>query len=220
MTRTAVGTISAIGSVDGFWTGPRIAGALIIGSMVLLLAISIPFYVRGDVRAVEAQFRPVEVAAGNVPVLRVASAGSGAWVSSILIGFVVLALELIERGNTVFPVLSVVLFVVFTVAWIMESAFHTGVTVWAVQKLEAHEPVPELFHQLKSWLNVYVQWMVNPLAFLSFIAFGIAFLQTELLPDWASWGVIVWSGIWFFIPFPLALFPVPIFIGIMLLING
>ena len=71
---------------------------------------------------------------------------------------------------------------VFTVAWILESAFHTGVTVWAVGQLEAGEPVPELFHQLKSWLNVYLQWMVNPLAFLSFIGLTIASLRAGALP--------------------------------------
>lgn len=47
--------------------------------------------------------------------------------------------------------------------------FGIGVTVWAVGQVEAGEPVPELFHQLKQWLNVYVQCLVNPLAFLSFI---------------------------------------------------
>lgn len=208
----------AVGS--GFWTGPHIAGLLIIGSMLVPLAVSIPFYVRGDIRAVEAQFRPIEVAVGNVPVLRVASALSGPWYSIILVGFTVLALELIERGNTIFPVLSVVLFLVFTVTALLESAFHTGVTVWAVRKLEDEEPVPELFHELKGWLNVHMQWMANPLAFLAFIGFGIAFLQTELIADWASWVIIGWSGLWFFIPFPLALFPVPIFMGIMLLLSG
>jgi hypothetical protein len=57
-------------TVEGFWSQPRIAGAVIIGATVLLLAISLPFYLRGDIRAVEAQFRPIEVAVGNIPVLR------------------------------------------------------------------------------------------------------------------------------------------------------
>ena len=53
-----------------FWTQPRIAGTLIVGATLILLAVSLPFYIRGDVRAVEAQFRSIEVAVGNVPVLR------------------------------------------------------------------------------------------------------------------------------------------------------
>lgn len=187
---------------------------------MLLLAISIPFYLRGDIRAVEAQFRPIEVAVGNIPVLRVASAGVGPWVSILLAGLVILGVDLIRRGEVVLPVLAIVGLSVFTVVWILESAFHTGVTVWAVGQLEAGEAVPELFHQLKTWLNVYVQWMVNPIAFLSFVAIAIASLRTGVLPGWAAWGVIVWSAVWFFIPLPLALFPVPVFLGAILLING
>lgn len=209
-----------MGSAEVFWTQPRIAGALIVGSTVLLLAVSIPFYLRGDIRAVEAQFRPIEVAVGNIPVLRVSSAGIGPWVSILLAGLVILGVVLIRKGEVVLPVLALVGLTVFTVVWILESAFHTGVTVWAVGQLEAGEVVPDLFHQLKTWLNVYVQWMVNPIAFLSFVAIAIASLRTGVLPGWAAWGVIVWSAIWVFIPFPLALFPVPVFLGAVLLING
>jgi hypothetical protein len=207
-------------AAEPFWSQPRIAGAVIIGATVLLLAISLPFYLRGDIRALEAQFRPIEVAMGNIPVLRVASAGLGPWVSFLLAGFVVLAVDLIRRGSVVLPSLAIVGLTVFTVAWIFEGAFHTGVTVWAVGQLEAGQPVPELFHELKRWLNVYVQWTVNSLAFLSFIGLAVAALRTNVLPSWAAWGVIVWSAIWLFIPFPLALFPVPVFLGAVLLING
>ena len=73
-----------MGTADLFWTQPRIAGVVIIGGTVLLLALSVPFYRRGDIRAVEAQFRPIEVAVGNIPVLRVASAGIGPWISILL----------------------------------------------------------------------------------------------------------------------------------------
>lgn len=207
-------------TAESIWSQPRIAGAVIIGATVLLLAISLPFYLRGDIRAVEAQFRPVEVAVGNMSVLRVASAGLGPWVCFLLAGFVVLAVDLIRRGSVVLPSLAIVGLTVFTVAWIFEGAFHTGVTVWAVGQLEEGQPLPELFHELKTWLNVYVQWTVNPLAFLSFIAIAAASLRTDVLPAWSAWGVIVWSAIWFFIPFPLALFPVPVFLGAVLLING
>ena len=136
---------------------------------------------------------------------------------------VLLALELMERGSRIIPVLSIVALTVFTVAWVLESAFHTGVTVWAVKQLEAGRPVPKLFEQLKSWLNVYVQWMVNPLAFLAFLAFiglSIGTLTAGVLPGWAAWPVIVWSGVWLFVPFPLALFPIPVFMGAVMLIRG
>ena len=205
---------------DQFWTQPRVAGALIVAGFLILLAVTVPVYLRGDVRAVEAQFRPIEVAVGETAVLRVASVTLGPWVAVLLAAFVVLGVDLIKRGNVLLPALAMTGLTVFTVAWILEAAFHTGVTVWAVGELEAGRQVPVLFDQLKSWLNVYVQWIVNPIAFLSYIGFALASLRVGLLPGWAAWGVVGWCVLWFFVPFPLALFPVPVFLGVVLLIYG
>lgn len=209
-----------MGNADAFWSQPRVAGALIVGALLVLLAVTVPVYLRGDVRAIEAQFRPIEIAVGETSVLRIASVTLGPWVTILLAGFVVLGVELVKRGSALIPVLAMVGLIVFTVAWILEAAFHTGVTVWAVRELEAGREVPVLFDQLKGWLNVYVQWIVNPIAFLSYIGFALASLKVGILPGWAAWGVVVWCAIWFFVPFPLALFPVPVFLGVMLLIYG
>jgi hypothetical protein len=188
--------------------------------VLILLAVTVPVYVRGNVRAVEAQFRPIEVAVGETPVLRIASVTLGPWVAALLAAFVVLGVDLIKRGSVLLPALAMAGLTVFTIAWIFEAAFHTGVTVWAVGELEAGRQVPPLFDQLKSWLNVYVQWIVNPIAFLSYIGFALASMRVGILPGWAAWGVVVWCALWFFVPFPLALFPVPVFLGVMLLIHG
>jgi hypothetical protein len=160
------------------------------------------------------------VAVGETAVLRVASVTLGPWVAALLAAFVVLGVDLIRRGSVLLPALAMTGLIVFTVAWIMEAAFHTGVTVWAVKELEAGRQVPVLFDQLKTWLNVYVQWTVNPIAFLSFIGFALASLSVGILPGWAGWAVVVWCSLWFFVPFPLALFPVPVFLGVVLLIYG
>jgi len=144
----------------------------------------------------------------------------GPWVAALLAAFVVLGVDLIKRGSVLLPALAMAGLIVFTVVWILEAAFHTGVTVWAVEELEAGRQVPVLFDQLKSWLNVYVQWIVNPIAFLSYIGFALACLRVGILPGWAAWGVVVWCGLWVFVPFPLALFPVPVFLGVTLLIYG
>jgi hypothetical protein len=209
-----------MGSAEVFWTQPRVAGALIVGALLILLAVTVPVYVRGNVRAVEAQFRPIEVAVGQTSVLRVASATLGPWVAALLAAFVILGVDLMKRGSVLLPALAMAGLIVFTVAWVMEAAFHTGITVWAVRELEEGRQVPALFDQLKKWLNVYVQWIVNPIAFLSYIAIAFASLRVGVLPSWAAWGVVVWCALWFFIPLPLALFPVPVFLGVVLLIYG
>lgn len=215
---TRLDVLLAVGS--GFWTGPRIAGALIVGSAAILFLVSLPFYLRGNIRAVEAQFRAIDVAVGNVPLLRVASLGAGYFNLAILAGFTVLAVELVEQGSVLLPVLGVVGMVVFVIAWVIESAFHTGVTVWAVQRLEESQPVPDLFEPLKKWLNLWVQLLVNPVAFLALIGFAVASMGLEVIPSWAGWVTIIWSAIWMLIPFPLALYPAFLFFGAALLISG
>lgn len=193
---------------------------MIVGALLVLLAVTAPVYVRGNLRAVEAQFRPIDVAVGETAVLRMASVTLGPWVAVLLAAFVVLGVDLIRRGSVLLPALAMAGLTVFTIAWILEAAFHTGVTVWAVGELEAGREVPVLFDQLKRWLNLYVQWIVNPIAFLSYIGFALASLRVGILPGWAAWGVVVWCAVWFFVPFPLALFPVPVFLGVVLLIYG
>ena len=207
-------------STSTFWTRPRISGVLIFGAVIVVAAVSVHVFLRGDVRAVEAQFRPIEVSVGETAVLRTASVTLGPWVAAMLAAFVILGVDLIKRGSVLLPALAMVGLIVFTIAWIMEAAFHTGVTVWAVKELEAGRQVPVLFDQLKAWLNVYVQWIVNPIAFLSYIGFALAAMKVGILPAWATWGVVVWCSLWFFVPFPLALFPVPVFLGVVLLIYG
>ena len=116
-------------STSGFWTQPRVAGGLIVGTMLVLLAVTVPVYLRGNVRAVEAQFRTIDVAAGETAVLRMASVTLGPWVAVLMAAFVVLGVDLIKRGSVLLPALAMVGLTVFTVAWILEAAFHTGVTV-------------------------------------------------------------------------------------------
>jgi len=203
-----------------FWSLPRTAGAIIVGSAVLLAAIGIVFSFRGDVRATEAMFRDIDVAIGNTTTLRVMALSWGAWSIAVLAGFVVLAVEYWNRGVAVIPTLAVVGLTVFTVAWVIEAAFHSSVTVWAVGQLEQGAEVPALFGELKKWLNFWLQALVNPLALLSFIGLAFVGMRTEVVPSWAGWGIIIWSGLFLFFPLPLAIAPVALFFGAVLLVVG
>jgi len=207
-------------AVGTFWTLPRTAGVIIVGSAVLLAVVGIIFSFRGDVRATEAMFRDIDVAIGNTTTLRVMALSWGAWSLAVLAGFVVLAVEYWNRDVRVIPTLAVVGLIVFTVAWVIEAAFHSSVTVWAVGQLEQGAEVPALFAELKRWLNLWLQVFVNPLALLSFIGLAFVGMRTEVVPSWAGWGIIIWSGLFLFFPLPLAIAPVALFFGVVLLING
>ena len=205
---------------DIFWTLPRTAGVIIVGVAALLAVVSFISSLRGDVRAVEAMFRDIDIAVGNTRTLRVMTMSYGVWSIAVLTGFTVLAVELWNRGVRLMPTLALVGLVVFTTAWVIEAAFHSSVTVWAVRLLEQGEEVPALFHELKRWLNYWLQILVNPISLLSFVGFAVVSMQAEIIPSWAGWTLIVWSGVFVFFPLPLAIAPAALFFGVILLING
>ncbi len=187
--------------MDEFWSSPRLSGAVIVGGTILLVTLTVPFYVRGSLHATSAQFRGPEAAAGNVRSLQVSSLGQGAWTIMLLAAFTILAVELVELGYTLLPALATVALVVFSTAWLIEASFHVGVTAWAARQIEQDAPVPELYHQLRRWLNLWLQVLANPLAFLGFVGFGVASLQAGVLAAWAAWLVIVWSAAAAFVPY-------------------
>lgn len=196
------------------------AGLVIVAGAAAGLITILFVAILGDVRAAEAQFRDITAAVGHVGSLRVISF---AWAGSILVvllGFVLLAVNLWEQGSRRLPVLAVVAFAIFAIAWVIEAAFHAGVTAWAVGQVEQGEVVPELFHQLKRWLNVFLQVIVNPLGLLALIAFASASLQTGVLPSWAAWSLIIYCGLVVFFPLPLLIAPAVAFYGVTLLIHG
>ena len=207
-------------AVGTFWTLPRIAGVIIVGSAALLAVVSVVVSFRGDIRAVEAMFRDIDVAVGNTLTLRVMALSWGVWTIAVLAGFVVLAVEYWNQDVRLVPALAVVGLTVFAVAWVIEAAFHSSVTVWAVGQLEQGAEVPVLFHELKRWLNLWLQVLVNPLALLSFIGMAVVGMRADVVPSWAGWGIIIWSGLFVFFPLPLAIAPVALFLGVVLLANG
>lgn len=207
-------------AVGTSWTLPRIAGVVIVGSAVLLAVMTVLVSLRGDVRAAEAMFRNIDVAVGNTSTLRVMALSWGAWTIAVLVGFVVLAVDYWNQGVRLIPALAVVGLTVFSVAWVIEAAFHSSVTVWAVKQLEQGSDVPLLFAELKRWLNVWVQVLVNPLALLSFVGLAVVGMRIEVLPAWAGWIVVIWSGLFVFFPLPLAIAPIALFFGTVLLVVG
>lgn len=207
-------------AVGAFWTLPRIAGVVIVGSAALLAVVSAVASLRGDVRAAEAMFRDIEVAVGNTSTLRVMALAWGAWTIAVLAGSVVLTVEYWHRDARLIPTLALVGLTVFSVAWVIEAAFHSSLTVWAVSQLEQGFEVPPLFAELKRWLNLWLQVLVNPLALLSFVGLAMVGMRTDVLPSWAGWIVVIWSGLFVFFPLPLAIAPIALFFGIVLLVTG
>ena len=204
----------------GYWTAPRLAGlVLLLGSLIPMIP-TIGVAIWGDIFAAEGMFREIERAAGHVTSFKIISITWAVWVLISLGGFVMLGSALWDTGPRTIIALSVVSFAVFVTLVVLEASFHFGVSAWAITKLDAGEPLPEIYGQLKRWLNFYMQILVNPLAMLSFVGFGVAILRTGVLWSWAGWFLIIWGGVFAFFPLPLLIAPIPMLLGIALLIGG
>lgn len=206
--------------VTALWSGSRLAGGLMVAGLTIGVAVIVAVTLLGDIRATEAQFRSLEAAVGHTGSLRAMSFGWAVPMLFVLGGTVILAVELIKRGSTYLPAISVVAFALFTFAWVLEAAFHAGVTVWAVGELEAGRSIPELFEQLRRWLNVFLQIVVNPLGLLALIGLAVASARTGLLPGWAGWTLVVYCGLVLAFPLPLLIAPAIAFFGLALLVAG
>lgn len=207
-------------AVDVFWTLPRIAGVIIVGSALLLAVVDVVVAVNANFRAAEAMFRDIDVAVGNTTTLRVMSLSWGVWTVAMLAGFVVVAVHYWDQGFRVTPTLALVGLIIFATAWVIESAFHASVTVWAVEELEKGWQVPTFFPEIKRWLNFWLQAIVNPLALLALLGLAYVGKQTAILPGWAAWTVMILSGVSLVFPLPLTIAPIALFFGTVLLVTG
>lgn len=195
----------------------KVAGGVLVLATAIPALISIGVLIFGDIRAVEAIFRDLDAAKGNRISLQLNAAAWAVWALASLAGFVILAVALADAGSRLLPVLAVVGFSLFAGLVAVEAAFHVGVTSWAVGLLEEGEAVPALFYELKRWLNLWLQIFINPLAVLAYVGFGVAILQTGLLPSWVGWVLVAWIVTIVF-PLPLLIAPAPVFLGLALLV--
>jgi hypothetical protein len=134
----------------------------------------------------------------------------GSVITSVLVA--VLGLALLERileaaGDTILAPLGMVTFFTGAVLVIVAETFFLSKQEWL------YEPTV-----------VYVV-----LAFLSQASFGVALLQTGLLPGWVGWATVIWNLVWLVvlpiarphnIYYPWLHHAAPLLIGIGLLLRG
>ncbi len=203
-----------------FWTPSRIAGGvLVLGTLIPMIpSLGVLFF--GKITAAEASFRGLEAAVGHTTSYRIITAGVAPWAFASLAGIVLFSLVLWNEGARTLPVLATIGFAIYASFFTLETSFHMSVTVWAIRQLEAGAAVPDLYLQLKNWLNFWLEAFVNPLALLSFVALGVAIVRTGVLWSWSGWAMVGWGLVWLVFPVPLLIAPIPVLLGIALLVHG
>lgn len=199
----------------------RLAGIVLVLASAIPAVVSIVMWIRGgDIHAATAMFRDVSSAAGQIPMFKATCVTYAFWALASMAGVVVFATRLGREGSEVLSALIIVFFALYALNVALETTFHYGVTSWAIQLTEQGKTVPELYLQLKHWLNVNLQVAMNPLAMLAFVGIGWGGLQTHMLPRWVGWTLIVYAGLGTLYPLPLLIAPIPLFLGIVLLAKG
>jgi hypothetical protein len=184
----------------GFFTTPRIAGILLVLSLLIILVGAGQIAAQGRLEGMGASFRGVDFATRDVSGLRILMRFAVPYSMAQLAGFALLTLVLLKAGDRGTVVVALSFFVVATMIGVFETSFHASVTVWAAAMART-ESVPELYEPLRRWLNYDVQRINMSFQLTALLLFSVSALRTRLLPRWIGWAALAWSLLAFYLYF-------------------
>jgi hypothetical protein len=145
------------------------------------------------------------------------------WIVAAM-GYVMLAVLLRDAGATIVSPLAAVSFLIAIVLACVFWVFHVSPTLLAAEETARTSTVPAYYEPLRvsaeASLRVYLM-----LGLVSTAGFGLALLQTGMLPPWVAWATIGWGVVWAGVSLvtsegiPLLPMVMPLVIGISLLVK-
>ena len=178
------------------------------------------------IRQQRSMFHPSpEDLAANVNTSRFGSIMGIVGMTAGLLGFTLLMLLMQEPQGNLISILALVLFGLATLLWILDMSLNMSVRIWAAQYLVEKGVEPEFWPAFRQWSRVTIPTVYLFLGYLATAGFGLAILQTAILPAWLGWVSIIWSGAWLVIVtlgwgIPAFAVVMPFVIGLALLIQG
>lgn len=203
------------------FTTARIAGILLLLSLLLLIVGVAQIYMRGKLPGLAAAFRGIDFVTRDTSGLRTVMGFALPAMIAQLAGYGLLTTVLHQAGDRGTAVVALVLFVVGTVFAVIEGIFHAGITVWASQM----RPVPEFYEPLRHYINHEVQYVYISFWLTALLLFSWSALRAKALSPWISWSALGWcllSFVYYFSVFelPAVVFPATLLLGIGLLLRG
>lgn len=208
-----------------FWAPGRIAGALILSSVVVIGAGMLALQVQGTLGGLASGFRGVEGIGQAASAHRTLEPFARVGMVLFLLGFGVFTLHLSEAGGRNLAVLAFSLMLAAVTLTVLEGTFHARVTAWAGERWAQTGTVPELFEPLRVWVNHSIQLAYLTFGFLAMALYGWAILSTGVLPAWVGWATVAWNVALLvlltlsLLGIPLLLFVMPVLIGLMLVLG-
>ena len=208
-----------------FFTTSRIAGILLLMSLLLILGAVGLIAAQGRLAGMAAAFRGVGPQTGDASGLRTIARFAIPYTIVQLAGFALFTLLLYQVGDRGPAVVALVL-VVFSMAFAaVEGSFHASVTVWAAEEAARTGAAPEFYEPLRRWANGDVQLVYMSTFLFAMLLFSWSALRTGLLAPWIGWAALAWSLLSFPLYFlifgaPLIVIVTPLLFGIGLLLHG
>lgn len=205
-----------------FFTTPRIAGILLLLSVLIVLGTAGTIAAQGRLQGMEAAFRGMSFATGDASGLRTIGRAMIPSMMAQLAGFALLTLLLLKAGDHGAAAVALTLLVCSVMLSAIEVSFHAGVTVWAAARAGA---APEFYEPLRRWLNYDVQLMHISFLLTALLLFSWSALRARVLPTWLGWAAVAWSLVAFYLYFsvtgaPAVYIPTPLLLGIGLVWRG
>ena len=206
----------------GFFTTARIAGILLLLSVLLLLVGLGLIVIQGKLAGMGAAFRGVGPPIRDASGTRILAGFAIPSLMALLAGFTLFAMLLHQAGDRGLALVAMVLLVFGAALGAIESSFHASVTVWAVPYWRSE---PAFYEPLRRWVNGSLQITYMSFLLTSMLLFSWSALRTALLPAWIGWAALALSLISFWHYFfvlgaPAVIFVTPLMFGVGLLLRG
>ncbi|HZD58094.1 MAG TPA: hypothetical protein VE136_15295 [Anaerolineales bacterium] len=179
-----------------FWTNRRVAGGLLVTSLLILLLALIIMIASGAIRGFPAMVQgSLAQAAPYVKTFRLLILlFLLAWIVQLL-GFGLFTRLLLRAGGEQLGILAFTLILVATILVIVDSAFRMNVELWAAQEAARTGSLPAVYEPLRTWTSSLFG-VAERAHFLAVAGIGLGIIRTGLLARWIGWLAIGWSLLW------------------------
>lgn len=203
-----------------FFTTARIAGILLLLSLMLLIVGVGQVYIQGKLPGMAAGFQGVGPAIRDASGLQIFARFAIPYLMAQLAGFALFTAPL-KAGDRGIAVVALTFLVVSTTLSAAAISFQSGVTVWAARQAA----VPEFYEPLRRWINYDVQRVYISFQLTALLLFSWSALHTKAISPWIGWTALGWCLFAFAYYFrvlaiPAVVLPVTLLLGIGLVLRG
>jgi hypothetical protein len=180
---------------DVYWTGERVAGALLASSFLLMLTALLIMLMSGAITG----FGPM--ISGDIG--RAATyTNTFQWLILLFIfawvlqsvGLGLFAHLMARAGESEIAIATFIIVLIATITAVINFGFRMTIELWAAGELAVGRALPPLYQPLRTWTSdlFHLGYVMHPVAM---VGMGWGILRSGILERWVGWAAIGWSGL-------------------------